>query len=150
MVIACNTAHLLLPQIEEYIGHRLVSLIDVTVERVHDLGLGTIGLLASPTTVRTKLYHMKLEERHLRIIEPTASQLDLIEACIRSVIAGKDPRIIKPGLQQVVRDMQARGAQGVVLGCTELSLIFSDDDDTALIDPFELITSNLLGDRNDR
>lgn len=149
IVIACNTAHLLLPELEAHTGHAFVSLIQAVVDEVKVLGLDSVGLLASPTTIKTKLYQTRLEEMGVCVILPAKEQLEDIEMSIRAVIAGHDPKTLVGKLQNILRHMKSQGAQSVILGCTELSVVFSDAQDETLIDPMDIVTTKLLGKEND-
>lgn len=150
MVIACNTAHLLLPALEAECGQKFTSLIEATLCAVKQSGCRAVGLLASPTTIRTKLYQSLLEREGIRVIVPNKAEEKTVETSIRSVIAGNDPTSSKPGLCNIVRHMKLQGAQSVILGCTELSVVFTDANDRSVIDPLTLVTSKLLGENNDQ
>jgi len=119
MVMACNTAHLLLPQLEAYTGRRFMSLIEITVDRVKELAISKVGLVASPTT-------------------------------IRAVIAGIDANKLVGGMQNILRHMKSQGAQLIILGCTELSVVFTGVNDQTIIDPLTLTAAKLLGENDDK
>lgn len=127
-----------------------MSLIDFAMTEVVQCGFKTVGLLASPTTICTKLYQSRLEREGVQVITPIGKQLAVIEGCIRSVIAGKDVQQLKPSLLKIVRHMESASAEAIILGCTELSVIFSGDSDPLLIDPLSLATMQLLGGQNGR
>lgn len=149
MVIACNTAHLLLPELEMMSEHTFVSLVSATIDAVKSRGIQTIGLLASPTTIRAKLYQDELENIGIKVITPRKDDLDFVESTIREVIAGEDPAKHQIKLQHILRHMKLQGAQSIILGCTELSVVFSGVQDETLIDPMGIVTTKLLGDEND-
>jgi len=150
MVMACNTAHLLLPQLEAYTGRRFMSLIEITVDRVKELAISKVGLVASPTTINTKLYQKELENIGVQVILPTALQLDAIETSIRAVIAGIDANKLVGGMQNILRHMKSQGAQLIILGCTELSVVFTGVNDQTIIDPLTLTAAKLLGENDDK
>lgn len=150
MVMACNTAHLLLPEIEAYTGHRFMSLIQITVDTVNERAVSSVGLLASPTTIKTKLYQNQLEKSGVQVILPNVSQLHVIETCIRAVIAGVDGHELVGGMQNILRHMKSQGAQSIILGCTELSVVFTGVNDNIIIDPLTLAATKLIGENNDK
>jgi len=150
MVIACNTAHLLLPELEAYTGRAFVSLIQITVDTVKSLAIDKVGLLASPTTIKTKLYQQRLEDIGVQVITPTSSQLDDIETSIRAVIAGAEANDLVGGMHHILRHMKLQGAQSIILGCTELSVIFTGLNDNSIIDPLTLAAVKLLGENDDK
>jgi aspartate racemase len=143
IILACNTAHLLLPEIEAKYGIRFTSLVDVTVAAIQQKGTKLVGLLASPTTIKTELYEKPLRNIGCNVILPTQEDIDVLEQAIRHVIANgsaKDVRaLIEPIIQRMVRD----GAGEVVLGCTELSIIFNDNGGH-IVDPLEAVCSQIF------
>ncbi len=145
MVIACNTAHLLLPELQARRKLPFVSLVDVTVKAAKAKHVSTVGLLASPTTIKTKLYAQALEREGIEVLIAGQSEQMVVEGTIRSVIAGKDPIFLTKGLLGIVRHMQSRGAEAIILGCTELSVVFAGGHDETIIDPLDEVTTELLG-----
>ena len=149
MVIACNTAHLLLPELEKQSGRAFVSLIGTTINAARARHIQKVGLMASPTTLKTKLYANALAAEGIDILVPTTKEQQVIERVIRSVIAGKNPKGSTMVLQHIVRHMQLQGAQSVILGCTELSVVFAGVKDPFLLDPLDEVTTELLVASND-
>lgn len=105
-----------------------------------------VGLLASPTTIRTKLYQNMLEAAGARVIVPDCHELQTVEGVIRLVIAGTSLRSLAPKLNEIVLRMKLQGAEMVILGCTELSVVFSGIKDPLVTDPLNLVTDKILGD----
>lgn len=143
-IIACNTAHLLLPDLRTMTGMNFASLIDITIKDVLLSDIQSIGILASPTTISTKLYESKLKNAGLTVINPTKSELEIIEVAIRYVISGNNPDNERPNLQEIIDTMIAKGAEAIILGCTELSVIFSNNPHQSLIDPLHLVVKEQL------
>lgn len=150
MVMACNTAHLLLPELEACTGQSFMSLIGLTVDEVKSRAISRVGLLASPTTIKLKLYQTRLEEIGVQVITPTMAQLGEIEVCIRAIIAGIDAKQLVSRLHNILRHMELQGTQSVILGCTELSVVFSGAKDQSIIDPMTQAAVKLLGEYDDK
>lgn len=143
-MLACNTVHLFLPQLEAHLNHKFVSLIDVTMAAIKQSGAEKIGLLASPTTLRSDLYTDPFVQAGIAAILPTKSEQAKLETAIRQVIAGQSPQSLQASLRPICQGMLHEGAQKIVLGCTELSVIFSDSNDSNLIDPLTEVTKQLI------
>lgn len=142
IVLACNTAHLLLPQLQACIAGQFVSLIDTTVGHLNARAVNKVGLLASPTTIRTGLYEHPLSEQGIQTIVPSAHNVDRIETLIRRIIGGE--RVPIAELSSVARDLERRGAELILLGCTELSVIAGQEPLNKWVDPLRLISEQLL------
>lgn len=104
--------------------------------------------MASPTTIRTRLYEDGLLANGIEVILPSRKEIKTIEECIRKVICGHEAIKLQNHLRPVIHSMMERGAKKVLLGCTELSVIFGNASHMDLVDPLSLITRELLsGDK---
>ncbi len=136
IVISCNTAHLLIPKIKKRYGVEIISLIQAVVSSVLNNQFSAVGLLASPMTVSKHLYSHSLEASGIKVINPNLKEMLELENAIRHVIANKDPRIVSPLIAGMVSRLKHDGAVAVVLGCTELSIIYNRGSKRKdLIDP---------------
>lgn len=124
ITLACNTAHLLAGQSALLGQPEFVSMIDTVAQRLTQDGVRRIGILASPTTVRTGLYAAVLQRHGIATVRPTAQQLATLERVIRQVIAGTAGPPDAAKLHAVAGALQAQGADAILLGCTELPLAF--------------------------
>ncbi len=143
VMIACNTAHLLFDELSKSSQLPLVSLIDSVIERVEDLGCRSIGLLASPTTISSQLYQSKLKSKSIRCIEPSKEQIEQLEAMIRRTIAGSDENDSLL-LHSFAQEMLTAGCDGVILGCTELPIIYGRTKDARIVDSIDICARRLL------
>lgn len=108
--------------------------------------MDTVGIIASPTTIRTRLYEDELRANGLKVILPSQEEIGTIEECIRKVICGHDVGILQNHLEPIIKSMMERGAKKMLLGCTELSVIFGETSHTDLVDPLTIIACELLSD----
>lgn len=104
--------------------------------------------MASPTTIRTRLYEDELLANGIEVILPSPQEIETIEECIRKVICGCDATKLQDHLRPIIDSMMECGAKKVLLGCTELSVIFGNANHMDLVDPLSIITRELLsGDK---
>jgi aspartate racemase len=141
--MACNTAHLFVDEIEIADGLPFVSLIEVVADAVNAKGIKKVGLMASPTTIATSLYENALNQRGIDVIVPSESEQRRTEEVIRAVIAGKSGPSEAAVLTKISRRLTEEGAEGVILGCTELPLAF--DHSVAKFPVFDCL--DLLADK---
>ncbi len=123
--IACNTAHNLLDELDVP-TEGFVSIIDSVVEEVVASGVKCVGLLASPNTIASGLYTKPLQRRGIAVVLPNATQITRLEELIRSVIDGSAGKKQKAALSQIASSLEKRGAEGIILGCTELPVLGID------------------------
>lgn len=124
VTLACNTAHLLGPSVGFMGRQEFVSMIDSVAIKLKDQGIKRVGLLASPTTIRTKLYENVLGKRGIMTIVPSNDQSSTTEDAIRAVIAGENDISLSNKLAGIANSLIDDGAETILLGCTELPLIF--------------------------
>lgn len=125
--IACNTAHILLPSLQMLTGVPFISIIDEVVKRIKKDKLNKVGLLATPSTLRYGLYQQALTASGITTILPAKKQINLLEKIIRNVIAGKISNKNQQALVNIANSLKLKGAEGILLGCTELPLVFPAD-----------------------
>lgn len=140
--MACNTAHLLLDRIQ-LPKHNFVSMIDSVVAEIKSGGGKQVGLLASPNTIKSKLYHKALEKEGISVINPSEAEILQLDSIIRRVISGIDTATLRPGLTKIADRMIADGADTILLGCTELPLVGVDVDVPA-IDSLSALARTML------
>jgi aspartate racemase len=147
-VIACNTAHAQIEQIQDQSSLPLVNLVEETVKSlmVNFSGAKKIGLLATDGTIQSGVYDKYLKEYGLEIILPDKKMQEIIMQLIYSNTGLKlgfvDSQINIFVLNALVNDLYTKGADAVILGCTELSLLELDDNKT--IDPLKVVALKVI------
>jgi aspartate racemase len=132
----------MLPELETRLGIRFESLITATTAAAKASGSRSIGVLATPITLRSKLYETPLLKEALTIIKPSVAATAQIEALIRRVIA--NDTVAPDELRPLIKELVDRGAEQIILGCSELSTILEDVDDKHILDPLTIITKKAL------
>lgn len=128
IVIACNTVHYFLPQLRKSVSIPVLSIIEEVSKKVNEKKIKKIGLLATTITIRQKLYDKVLKDFGISIIIPNETSQKEIIKIIRNVIAGKIKQSNKLFLEYLIEDLKNRGAEGIVLGCTDLPIILSKNN----------------------
>jgi aspartate racemase len=130
LVLCTNTMHKLADTIAAAVSVPLVHIADATADAVRAAGLGTVGLLATAYTMEQDFYVGRLRDRHgIQVLVPDEDGRRLVhdtiydELCVGVV----DPRSRERCLAEVAA-LVARGAEGIVLGCTELDLLIAPGD----------------------
>lgn len=142
--IACNTAHILLGDLEKETLVPFVSIIEEVRERVKLAGIKRIGLLGTPVTIDSGLYKKVLAKENIKTITPSKMETEIVEKVIRNVLAGKKIKKDKQKLILIAESLQKRGAGGIILGCTELPLIFPKNFNLPIFDSIDILARGLL------
>ena len=124
ITLACNTAHLMVPDVPLLQKPSFVSLPKTVASVLAARGVRKAGVLATPTTLRTGLYDQALAEQSIESVSPNTTQQALLETAIRSVIAGEPDYELQTELTAIADSLVTKGAGAIILGCTELPLIF--------------------------
>jgi aspartate racemase len=138
LVIPCNTAHIGLQEIAKASGRPVLSMIGVTLEEVARRGyrrLGVIGYNAA-----SPMYLEPLKARGVQCETIDASAQARLNDGIRFVAEGRDGPAETSATLAIVDGLRGRGADGVLLGCTEIPLLLRDAAGAGdLINPAELL-----------
>lgn len=125
LVIPCNTAHAFLEAIRSSVRVPVLDITEAVAEEASRLvpDLRSVGLLATGATVRIRLYHRAFGRRGVEVLVPEPDDQGIVDRAIRAVKAGDLGPPIRKDVRRVGGQLVARGAQAVVLGCTEIPLV---------------------------
>lgn len=142
--MACNTAHMMLNELQSISRVPFLSMIDLVAEAVGRQKLNKVGVLAGPNTIKSGLFKRALQKRRIAIVVPDEKQENEIEEIIRKVIAGKAGDKDSQRLVVIAKAMEGCGAEGIILGCTELPLIFPMTFSLPVFDSIKITAEALL------
>ena len=129
LLIATNTMHKLAPQVAAATRVPLIHIADVTAEAIVSQGLKTVGLMGTRFTMEQPFYVERLQEHGIRCVLPDEAQREEIHRIIfEELCRGEVSARSRRWLIDCIGALQSRGAQGVILGCTELPLIIRPED----------------------
>ena len=129
LVLCTNTMHKVAHAIEESVTIPLLHLGDVTAAAVHAAGLSTVGLLGTAFTMSQDFYRGRLESHGLRVLVPDEDDQAMVHRVIYDELCqGVVLEESRSAYVDVVRRLLARGAEGVILGCTEIEMLLDADD----------------------
>ncbi len=147
MILICtNTLHKVAPQVQARINVPLVHIAEAAAERLLEQGVTRVGLLGTKYTMTQEFYRDKLVERGIEVLIPEGDDIDLVNRVIfEELCLGVVKEESRAEYLRVIESLQHRGAQGILLGCTELGLIVSDKDVTLpLFDTTEIHANKAL------
>ena len=136
LVLCTNTMHKVADQIQDAVAIPLLHLGDTTAAAVRAAGLDTVGLLGTAFTMEQDFYRERLASQGLTVLVPEADDRAEVHRVIydelcRGVVSGPSRRMY----QDVIDRLVARGAQGVILGCTEIELLIGAQDSPVPVFP---------------
>jgi aspartate racemase len=130
IVLCTNTMHKVAPEIESAVDVPLLHIADAIGEAVCESGIRTVGLLGTRFTMAERFYRERLALRHgLEVLVPSAEQREVVDRVIfDELVRGDLLDASREAYVEIIDELAARGAQGVILGCTEIGMLVAPGD----------------------
>ena len=130
LVLCTNTMHKVAPAIEAAVRIPLLHIADPTAEEIKRAGLSTVGLLGTRFTMEQDFYTGRLRKLHgLRVIIPRERDREIVHRVIyEELCLGRIQDESRAEYRRVMADLIGQGAEGIILGCTEISLLVDQRD----------------------
>ena len=130
IVICANTMHQLAPDIEAAVRLPIIHIADAAAAEIRKRGVRTVGLLGTRYTMEMDFYRARLQDRHgLKVLVPDAAGRDVVHGIIYDELG---QGIIRDASRRayvgIIEELVKRGAEGVILGCTEIPLLIKEKD----------------------
>ena len=151
IVICTNTMHKVINQIKEKISIPILHIAEMTAEKILEKGLKNIALLGTKYTMEQDFYKSKLIEKGINVIIPDKNDIEIInkviydELCLGTINSNSKKKFL-----EIVDKLRSKGAEGIILGCTEIGLLIKNEDtdvplfDTAVIHAEEAAIYSIL------
>jgi len=120
LAMPCNTAHSFREPMQAAVK---IPLLDMIGETVAAVDVKRVGLLATTGTIRMKLYHRAFRRQGIEIIAPHGASQQTVARAIEAIKASRSLAEVAVALAGVVAELRMAGAEAVIAGCTEISLI---------------------------
>ena len=121
--------HKVVKYIEDAVRIPVLHIAKATADCIKKEKLHTIGLLGTKYTMEQDFYKSKLEESGLTVLIPDSSEREFVNKVIyEELCLGKIEPASKEIYHQIIRRLSERGAQGIILGCTEIGLLVKQEE----------------------
>jgi len=128
ILIATNTMHIVFDEVAASVNVPMLSLLDAVGEAIEARGMRTVGLLGTAFTMEKTFYQDALAERGITILLPEGEDRKRVNDVIYDeLVAGVIRDASREVFLGIIDDLEARGAEGVILGCTEIPLLVSQE-----------------------
>lgn len=136
LLLCTNTMHKVAPAVQMATSLPLLHIVDATAERVRAAGLGTVGLLGSSFTMEDGFYQERMRAHGMGVLVPGEADRQLVHRVIfKELCAGVLTPASRQAYREVIARLAAAGAEGVVLGCTEIELLVGQADSPVEVFP---------------
>lgn len=130
VVLCTNTMHRLAPAIEAALTVPFLHIVDPTAAALQAAGIRKVGLLGTRFTMEQDFYRGRMQEQHgIEVVVPSEPQRQSVHDIIYTELChGTVREESRAVYRRVVEDLQSHGAAGVILGCTEITLLIGEGD----------------------
>mgnify|MGYP000633229612 CR=1 FL=1 len=129
IVICTNTMHKMADDIENGIDIPLIHIADAAADSIKKRKVGKVALLGTRFTMEKDFYKDRLKAKGIEVIIPWDEEREIIHNTIyNELIDGLILEESKNKFKKIINNLYARGAEGIVLGCTEIPLLIKDED----------------------
>ena len=129
LLIATNTMHKVVDEVQAATGLPVIHIADATAQAINQQGLKTIALLGTQFTMTEDFYKQRLIDAGLQVLIPDSAACAKVHRIIYDELCqGQLLASSRQYYSQVIKDLAEQGAEGVILGCTEIGLLISQAD----------------------
>ena len=124
ILICTNTMHKVAPQIASMIHIPIIHIADATADELEKCGIQRVGLLGTKYTMTQDFYRQRLIDRGIDVLIPDGPDIDAVNSIIfQELCVGEIRDESRRRFQAVIDSLRDKGAEGVILGCTEIGLL---------------------------
>lgn len=130
LLICTNTMHIVADDIQEKLKIPIIHIVDAVATEIKNIGINKVGLLGTRFTMEKSFFSGRLKEKHsISCITPAPEERELIHNVIyKELICGKLVSKSKIRFLEIIENLKSKGAEGIILGCTEIPLLIKQED----------------------
>jgi len=130
LTICTNTMHKMYNEVQQSISIPVLHIADATAEAIIEKNLKTIALLGTRFTMEQDFYKGRLTEKHgINVLVPEGKDLETVHNIIyNELVLGVIKNESREAYKEIIEKLAKKGAQGVILGCTEIPLLIQQND----------------------
>lgn len=142
VAIPCNTVHIFFDELEQQVDIRFLSIIDETTKYLARNNVKNTLLLATSTTIKSKLYSNALDDAGIEVYLPSEEDQLRVDHTIVNIVNRKETITDQEILEEIIGTFEQKGAGSVLLACTDLQeLIKQDDHQITVYDTMNILVS---------
>jgi aspartate racemase len=150
IIICTNTMHKVIEYVEEKISIPILHIADATAHKILKSDIRSVGLLGTKYTMEQDFYKSRIESNGINILVPNSEDRDVVNKVIfEELCLGEIQQSSREYYKKVIQRLVDNGAEGIILGCTEIGLLVKPEDskvplfDTTVIHAFESVKKAL-------
>ncbi len=134
IILCTNTMHKVLPQMQAGVAIPILHIADALADALQQSGIATAALLGTRYTMEQDFYVQRIKSRGIKVLIPEKDDRDFInrvifdQLCLGTLLPASRERFVR-----IIEDLHQKGAQGAILGCTEIGLLVKQGDTKVLL-----------------
>jgi aspartate racemase len=129
IVLCANTLHFFADDLEDHIALPIIHIATATAKAISEKKLSTVGLLGTRQTMEQDFYKSRLHNENIEVFVPEKRDREFIHnAIMNELLRGIFSKDTKGGFLEIIKKLELHGAEGIVIGCTEIPLLITQDD----------------------
>lgn len=143
LAMPCNTLHVFIDDIRRASQKPILSILEETSKEVERSGFSKVGILATTKTSNSGILESKLG--NVLVLKPSPDSQSRLSEIIHCILQCRCSSEMKTELVDMVNELKQRGAEAIILGCTDLQLMIKQSDtDVPLIDTMDVLANSVL------
>ncbi|HKM22782.1 MAG TPA: aspartate/glutamate racemase family protein [Lachnospiraceae bacterium] len=129
ILVCTNTMHKVVPEIQKKVSVPIIHIADATAEKLKEHQITKVALLGTKYTMTQNFIRDKLTEAGIEVVTPNENEIELVNDIIfNELCLGVVSEQSREKYSHIIDEMAEQGAQGVILGCTEIGLLIEQKD----------------------
>ncbi|QED46061.1 aspartate/glutamate racemase family protein [Cytobacillus dafuensis] len=134
IVICTNTMHKVIETIKEKINIPILHIAEATANQIKKSNITTVGLLGTKYTMEQDFYKSRIESNGIQVLVPNHTEREMINKVIyEELCLGNIQQSSRYYYKKVIKSLVDNGAEGIILGCTEIGLLVKQEDSEVLL-----------------
>ncbi|MFA6325353.1 MAG: amino acid racemase [Candidatus Paceibacterota bacterium] len=125
-ILPCNTLHKYISKIRKSVKFSFLSILEEVVLTLKSKKIKTVGILATKTTIQSKIYESILQKNKIKILYPSQIEQKIINNIIVELLNGKKNKLHSQKVKKICDSLQEKGAENILLACTDLQLVITN------------------------
>lgn len=144
IVIPCNSVHTLIEDVRKAVSVPVLSIVEETVTFLAKQNVSGIGLLATTPTLQSRLYQNFFEENNIHLYIPPENEQTELDDLIQKLALSESGAELKQTLGAISRNLFQKGADALLLACTDLQLLMNNSNENRIYDTETILAHSVV------
>jgi aspartate racemase len=144
LVLPCNSLHVFIQDIRDAVQIPVLSILEETTKLLKNLGISKVGVIATPITIKNKLYEKSFSQQGIEQIVPNGLHQAKIGKLIHNIVSNRYDNQDREMLIKIIEDFTEEKVEHVILACTDLQLLMPKHADIKIYDTMKILANSAI------